>query len=205
MANVGIYEQIQYEVMVNRATLLKKLEGKISSPDMKFPEKPAETRAAAVLIPFVDHEDEVTVILTQRSENLKDHPGQISFPGGSVDETDASPAHTATRETFEELGIGSDKIEIIGGLDPFETGTGFYISPMLGFITPPLEYVLQTDEVEEVFEVPLTHFLDENNHKTHSIVYKGQELDFWAMPYENRFIWGATAHMLYCLYEMLTK
>ena len=189
---------------MNRHTLQKLLHGKINSPDIGFPVSSEMTRSAAVLIPFVEYRDFTTILLTQRSRHLKDHPGQISFPGGGMDPGDDSPAHTAQRETHEELGIAPELIEVWGSLEPVETGTGFLVSPMLGFLKPPLHYSLQADEVDDAFEVPLEHFLDPRNHKTHSLVYKGQERDFWAMPYEDRFIWGATAYMLRCLYELIT-
>jgi 8-oxo-dGTP pyrophosphatase MutT (NUDIX family) len=136
---------------------------------------------------------------------LKDHPGQISFPGGSVEQQDETPAHTAVRETVEEIGVLSSQIELVGVMPPLATGTGFYITPVVGFLDPQSVYAPQVAEVDEVFELPFGFFADPANHKIHPIIYKGKQHRLWAMPYEDRFVWGATAQILRNIYEMICE
>ena len=158
---------------------------------------------AAVLIPIVRREEGDTVLMTRRAAHLKDHPGQVSFPGGRVDEGDQSPWHTALRETREEIGLDSGRITLLGYLPEYRTGTGFRITPVVAQVLPPFD--LQTDpfEVDEVFEVPLDFLLDESNHKQHSLYYRGAMRHFHAMPYGDYFIWGATAGMIKILFDRL--
>ncbi len=158
---------------------------------------------AAVLIPIVLRRDEPTILLTQRTEHLKDHPGQISFPGGRAEADDSSPAHTALREAEEEVGLLSAHVEIAGYLPEYLTGTGFRITPVVSLVTPPFELRLDSFEVAEVFEVPLSFLLDPANHQEHAMHYRGRMRHFYAMPYEGRFIWGATAGMIVSLYRAL--
>ena len=160
-------------------------------------------RAAAVLVPLVDRPEGMSVLLTLRNASLPHHAGQISFPGGRIEEDDASAAATALRETEEEVGLSRDSIEIVGRLDDYITGTGFLVAPIVGLIRPP--YALNPDpsEVEAVFEVPLAHFLDPANHRRESRMFNGIERRFYAMPYGDKYIWGATAAMLMNLYDLL--
>lgn len=158
---------------------------------------------AAVLFPIVLHEGGHTVLLTQRTAHLKDHPGQISFPGGRVEEEDASPVHTALRETSEEIGLGEGHIEVIGFLPEYRTGTGFRVTPVVGLVTPPFEVSPDPFEVAEVFEVPLAFLLDPANHQQHSLHYRGALRQYFAMPYGEYFIWGATAGMIRSLADRL--
>lgn len=151
---------------------------------------------AAVLVPIVMHDSGYTVLLTQRTAHLKDHGGQISFPGGRVEDVDLSPAHTALRETEEEIGLTREKIEILGFLPEYRTGTGFRVIPVVGLVQPPFELAPDPFEVAEVFEVPLAFLLDPANHQPHSLHYRGALRHFFAMPYGDYYIWGATAGMI---------
>ena len=155
----------------------------------------APPRPAAVLVPIVLR-DELTVLLTQRPEDMPSHPGQISFPGGKVEESDASPLACALREAHEEIGLAAEFIEPLGYLDSYRTGSGFQISPVVGFVRQGFTLVLDRREVTEVFEVPLAFLMDEANHQRASRPWRGRERYFYAMPYQGRYIWGATAGML---------
>ena len=159
---------------------------------------------AAVLAPLVERAEGLTVLLTRRADHLAHHPGQISFPGGRLEPDDGSPEEAALRETEEEIGLHRSHIEIIGRLDPYVTRTGFHITPVVGLVRPPFELIPDPFEVAEVFEVPLAFLLDPANHQRHSRVHKGRERQFYAMPYGERYIWGATAGMLVNLYDRLS-
>lgn len=159
--------------------------------------------SAAVLFPIVSRVGGYTVLLTQRTAHLRDHGGQISFPGGRVEAEDLSPIHTALRETEEEIGLSRDCIQILGFLPEYRTGTGFRVTPVVGLVQPPFELQPDSFEVAEVFEVPLSFLLDPANHKRHSIHYRGAMRHFFAMPYGDYFIWGATAGMIRSLTERL--
>ena len=159
--------------------------------------------AAAVLFPIVLRDSGVTVLLTQRTAHLRDHGGQISFPGGRVEVEDLSPIHTALRETEEEIGLDRERIEIIGFLPEYRTGTGFRVTPVVALVRPPFELTPDPFEVAEVFEVPLAFLLDPENHQRHSLHYRGALRHFFAMPYGDYFIWGATAGMIRSLTERL--
>lgn len=158
---------------------------------------------AAVLFPIVLRDGGHTVLLTQRTAHLRDHPGQISFPGGRVEEEDISPVHTALRETSEEVGLAEGHIEIIGFLPEYRTGTGFRVTPVVGLVTPPFAVSPDPFEVAEVFEVPLAFLLDPANHQQHALHYRGALRQYYAMPYGEYFIWGATAGMIRSLADRL--
>lgn len=160
---------------------------------------------ASVLIPIVDRAPGFTVLFTQRTAHLHDHAGQISFPGGRAEASDKSATDTALRETREEIGIEPAQIEILGQLPEYLTRTDFCVTPVVGFLTPPFQLVLDPFEVAEVFEVPLTFLLDPANHHRHSLELEGVMRYFWAMPYEGHYIWGATAGMLMNLYRCLVS
>lgn len=151
---------------------------------------------AAVLVPLVERREGLTVLLTQRTDHLVHHGGQISFPGGRVEEQDTGPIETALRETEEEIGLERHYVEVIGFLDLYQTVTGFLITPVVSFVAPGFTLRPDPFEVAEVFEVPLSFILDPRNHELRSRVYKGLERRFYVLPYENRYIWGATAAML---------
>lgn len=158
---------------------------------------------AAVLFPIVLRDTGHTVLLTQRTAHLKDHAGQISFPGGRVEESDLSPTHTALRETEEEIGLMRERVEILGFLPEYQTGTGFCITPVVSLVRPPFDLQPDPFEVAEIFEVPLAFLLDPANHQRHSLHYRGALRNYFAMPYGDYFIWGATAGMIRSLTERL--
>ncbi len=156
----------------------------------------SDLRPAAVLIPIVEHHDGMTVLLTQRTDHLDHHPGQISFPGGRMEPHDRSPADTALRETEEEIGLDREFVQVVGYLDTYETVTGFEITPVVGLVRPGFTLNLDAFEVAEAFEVPFSFLMDANNHERHSREFRGNTRHFYVMPYEERYIWGATAGML---------
>ena len=160
-------------------------------------------KAAAVLVPLIERPDGLTVLFTQRTAHLRDHAGQISFPGGRVEADDASPLHTALRETEEEIGLAREHLEVLGYLPEYRTGTGFRVTPVVALVRPPFELALDSFEVAEAFEVPLSFLLDPANHQRHSLHYRGALRQFFAMPYGDYFIWGATAGMIRSLTERL--
>ncbi|MGB4911508.1 MAG: CoA pyrophosphatase [Candidatus Dechloromonas phosphoritropha] len=162
-----------------------------------------ELTPAAVLFPIVQRAGGQTVLLTQRTAHLRDHAGQISFPGGRIEAGDPSPVHAALRETEEEVGLAREHVEILGFLPEYHTGTGFRVTPVVALVTPPFVLVPDPFEVAEVFEVPLAFLLDPANHQRHSLYYRGALRHFFAMPYRNYFIWGATAGMIRSLSERL--
>ncbi|MDR2452705.1 MAG: CoA pyrophosphatase [Candidatus Accumulibacter sp.] len=165
-------------------------------------ESGAQTResvAAAVLFPIVLRENEPTVLLTRRTEHLRDHAGQISFPGGRVEAGDASPVDTALREAREEIGLESRHVEIAGFLPEYRTATGYRITPVVGFLTPPFATRPDPCEVAEIFEAPLAFLLDPANHRRYSRAYRGRTRHFFAVPYGRHFIWGATAGIIVSL------
>jgi 8-oxo-dGTP pyrophosphatase MutT (NUDIX family) len=163
-------------------------------------EKPI--RPAAVLIAVVEHA-EPTVLLTLRSAHLNDHAGQIAFPGGKIDPTDASPLDAALREAEEEVGLDRKLVEPIGYLDLYGTGFGFRILPTLARVKPGFELTLNASEVDDAFEVPLAFLMNPANHQLHSKEFRGAPRSFYAMPFEERYIWGATAGILRVLYERI--
>lgn len=166
--------------------------------------QPADTLIpAAVLVPLVERENEFTVLLTQRTDHLRDHAGQISFPGGRVEPHDDTHEDAALRETEEEIGLIREKVEIVGRLDPYIVRSGFRVTPVVGFVQPPFDVVPDPFEVADVFEVPLSFVLDSENHRQESRDYDGVSRSFYVLPYEDRYIWGATAGMLVNLSTVL--
>ncbi|MDG2097656.1 MAG: CoA pyrophosphatase [Paracoccaceae bacterium] len=151
---------------------------------------------AAVLIPIVERNDGLKVILTKRSNNLKQHPGQISFPGGKSEKTDKSLVATALRETKEEIGINDKNVEILGQLSQHVTITGFKITPFIGRIRMGFSTEIQTSEVSEIFEVPLSYLSNPRNFRVESVKWKGKKRFFYSIPYGPYYIWGATARIL---------
>ena len=162
-------------------------------------------RPAAVLVPIVERPEGPTVLLTRRADHLHDHPGQVSFPGGRLDDTDRGPIDAALRETAEEIGLGREFVELAGLLDGYETVTGYGVTPVVGFIRPGFALTLDTFEVAEAFEVPLTFFLDETSRQVHSRVRDGRRRYYYAFEYENRYVWGATAGMLVNLQRRIAR
>lgn len=164
---------------------------------------PGQITPAAVLVPLVNRPDGITVLLTQRTEHLADHAGQISFPGGRVEEGDKSREVTALREAEEEIGLPRSRVEILGTLPEYRTVTGFGVTPVVALVEPPFSLKLDPFEVADVFEVPLSFLLDPSNHQRHSYDYQGRRRFYYAMPFQGRFIWGATAGMLINLFQVL--
>jgi 8-oxo-dGTP pyrophosphatase MutT (NUDIX family) len=159
-------------------------------------------RPAAVLIAVVDH-PEPTVLLTQRSPHLHEHAGQISFPGGKIDATDASPLDAALREAEEEVGLSREFVDPIGYLDLYGTSFGFRILPTVARVRPGFKLKINAGEVDDAFEVPLKFLMDPANHQVHSREFRGMERSYYAMPFAERYIWGATAGILRVLYERI--
>jgi 8-oxo-dGTP pyrophosphatase MutT (NUDIX family) len=159
---------------------------------------------AAVLVPIVRRNTGLTVLLTRRTEHLRDHAGQIAFPGGRCEESDQSPIETAMREAAEEVGLVCAQIEVLGQLPEYRTGTGFMITPVVGLVSPPLNLRLDDFEVAEAFETPLDFLLDPANHHRHQIKIGDDWHEYWALPWQGYYIWGATAGMLVSLYRLLS-
>ena len=159
-------------------------------------------RPAAVLIPIIDR-PEPTVLLTQRSAHLNDHAGQIAFPGGKIDATDASPRDAALREAEEEVGLSRDFVDPLGYLDLYGTGFGFRILPTVARVRPGFQLTINHSEVDDAFEVPLSFLMNPANHQVHSKEFRGMERFYYAMPFAERYIWGATAGILRVLYERI--
>ena len=158
---------------------------------------------AAVLVGLVARPDGPSVILTERTAHLTNHPAEVSFPGGRVEPEDGGPEAAALREAFEEIGLNPAKVEILGCLPPYRTITDFCVSPIVGWIEPPVTYVPDEQEVADVFEVPLLFVVDPANHRRESIHWKGEDHGYFVLPYPGRRIWGATAGMLVDLARIL--
>ena len=158
---------------------------------------------AAVLVPLINRAGGVQVLLTQRTPHLDDHAGQISFPGGRVEAGDASREDTALRETEEEIGLARGLVTVLGRLPDYEIPSGFRITPVVGWIEPPFTLKLDPFEVAEAFEAPLGHFLAAANYQRREFRFRGRHRHYMAIPFEGRYIWGATAGMLYNLACML--
>jgi 8-oxo-dGTP pyrophosphatase MutT (NUDIX family) len=159
--------------------------------------------AASVLVPLVRRAHGLTLLLTQRTANLTDHPGQISFPGGRAEDYDSDAVDTALREAEEEIGLARRHVEILGSLPRYLTGTGYCVTPVVGLIEPPFEVTADPSEVAAIFEVPLAFLMDGANHQRLSVEMAGGRRTFYAMPYEGYYIWGATAGMLRNLFHFL--
>jgi 8-oxo-dGTP pyrophosphatase MutT (NUDIX family) len=166
----------------------------------------APPRPAAVLVPLVVREEGVSVLLTQRTAHLHDHAGQISFPGGRVEEEDPTPMATALRESFEEIGLAPDAVNVVGTLPQYVTATSYLVTPVVGLIEREFSLALDEFEVAEAFEVPLAFLMNPANHERRRIELGALARTFYAMPYtaaRRYFIWGATAAMLRNFYHFL--
>ncbi len=165
--------------------------------------------AAAVLVPIISNKEGYKILLTHRSKKLDDHAGQISFPGGRIDNSDKSPKNTALREAYEEIGLNGSSVEILGHLDAYATATGFRILPIVSIIKENFDTKINPIEVESIFYLPMEFLMNPENHKKERGTYKRQstsykiEYEYNVIPYENHHIWGATAAMLINLYETL--
>ncbi len=164
---------------------------------------PTEFISAAVLVPLVVTVTGIDIVLTRRTQHLKAHPGQISFPGGRIEPDDESPAHAALRETREELGVETDHIELFGALDALDTTTGYFVYPVVGRMPAELTYAPDSSEVSEVLQIPLDYVLDRNHHQQQRRVISGRMREFYVIQYRQYEIWGATARMLVNFAEKL--
>ncbi|MCC7325435.1 MAG: CoA pyrophosphatase [Burkholderiales bacterium] len=169
------------------------------SDGFRLPGREGPVRPAAVLVPMINRPTGLTMLLTQRSADLPDHPGQICFPGGRMKPEDRSLAQAALREATEEVGLSSERVAILGELAPYETVTGYRVTPVVGWIEPPIALTPDPVEVADMFEVPLSFLLDPLNQQKHYRMLGAMRRDFWAIPYRERYIWGATAAMLMIL------
>lgn len=160
---------------------------------------------AAVLVPLVNREARLNVLFTQRTAHLDDHAGQISFPGGRVEAADVGREETALRETEEEIGLARGAVTLLGRLPDYAIPSGFRIVPVVGWIEAPFDLTLDTFEVDSVFEAPLAHFLDAANYQRRQYHFRGRHRHYMAIPYEGRYIWGATAGILYALCRILGR
>ncbi|WP_435101193.1 CoA pyrophosphatase [Arhodomonas sp. AD133] len=163
----------------------------------------ASLHPAAVLVPLVERESGLNVVLTRRTAHLRAHAGQISFPGGRIEAHDESSLAAALREAEEEVGLVPEAVELVGRLPVYPTGTGFRIDPWVGIIAPSVTLVPDPGEVAEIFEVPLAFVLDPANHRPHSLDRGGRRYRLCAIPYGDYYIWGATAAILRDLYRLL--
>ena len=170
------------------------------NPDFYEPEKTLVR--AAVLVPIVERQAGPTVLFTRRTDHLDMHAGQISFPGGRLEHGEGAE-EAALRETEEEVGLRRRHVRLVGQLDTYVTRTGFEVAPLVGLVRPPFPIAPDSFEVAEVFEVPLDFFLEPASRQMHARVYQGRERHFYAFPYNDYYIWGATAGMLVNLVEVL--
>jgi 8-oxo-dGTP pyrophosphatase MutT (NUDIX family) len=159
----------------------------------------------AVLVPLVDREEGLSVLLTQRATHLKNHAGQISFPGGRIEGADEGPLAAALRETEEEIGLSRQHVTFAGYLEPHLVLTGFWVTPVVGFVQPGFALELDRSEVDATFEVPLLHILDVANHKARERMLGTTKVRVYDIPYGEHHIWGATAGMLMSLYKLLNS
>jgi len=163
----------------------------------------AQPTPAAVLVPLVVRSEGLTVLLTQRTAHLTDHAGQISFPGGRAEDFDDGPVATALRETEEEIGLARAHVDVLGSLPVYYTGTGYAVTPVVALVHPPFDLAADPREVAEIFEVPLPFLMDGLNHQRILAELADIRRRFYAMPYQDYYIWGATAGMLRNLFHFL--
>ena len=192
-----------------RQVLSTRIERKLSIPDesaKRYPGREGTPVEAAVLVPMVMRPEGVTVLLTQRTAHLNDHAGQISFPGGRIESTDASPIAAAIRETEEETGLRHEHIEVLGALPRYLTSSGFAINPITALVKPGFELNPDTFEVAEVFEVPLSFLTNPEHYRLHrATLADGTTRQYYSAPWNQYFIWGATAAMLLGMCQVLSE
>ena len=174
------------------------------NPDMNLDQE-FNFLEASVLIPILTFKKDLEILLTKRSNNLKNHPGQIAFPGGKKDQIDSSPIETALRETQEEVGLNPKNVEIIASLPSHKTATGFVIKPYLGLINQPFSETLRQGEVDEIFTVPYEYILNEKNFSIQTRKWNGSQRSYYVVPYGPYYVWGATARILLNLSRALSQ
>lgn len=194
-------ERLQAEWLRRRFALPPAWEPEHRGDGELFGDRPRT--AAAVLVPLVQRADGLHVLLTQRTAHLRDHAGQVSFPGGRCEDHDADAAATALREAEEEVGLPHDHAEVLGTLPEYVTVTHFVVTPVVALVRPPTALSIDRFEVAEAFETPLAFLMNPANHQRHRFTFDGGERQFLSMPWQGRFIWGATAAMLRNLYRFL--
>ena len=192
-----------------RRVLGTRIERSLHIPDesqRRLPGREGPPLDAAVLVPLVMHDSGATVLLTKRTAHLKDHAGQISFPGGRVEHHDVDAIDTALRETEEETGLNRGYVEVLGTLPRYLTSSAFSVTPVTALVTPGFSLSPQVDEVAEVFEVPLSHLTNPANYRYHTAqLSDGGTRHFYSVPWQDYFIWGATAAMLLGLTQILSE
>jgi 8-oxo-dGTP pyrophosphatase MutT (NUDIX family) len=169
------------------------------SDGFRLPGREGAATPAAVLVPLVNRDAGLTVLFTERSLDLPDHPGQISFPGGRIEPDDRDASFAALREAREEVGLPQERVTLLGRLAEYETVTGYRVTPVVGWVEPPFSVAADPVEVADVFEVPLSFLLEPENQKRHFRMIGDRRRDYYAIPYGERYIWGATAAMLLIL------
>ncbi len=192
-----------------RQVLGKNIEQPLDLPNeaaILYPGRDGDPVEAAVLVPLVLREEGLTVLLTQRTDHLHDHAGQVSFPGGRVEDTDDGAVATALRETHEETGLAAHHVDVLGTLPRYYTGTGFAITPITSFVRPGFSLSPDSFEVAHVFEVPLSFLTDPVNYRLHrAVLPDGRVRQYYSVPWQEFFIWGATAAMLRGMYQILAE
>ena len=173
------------------------------NPDMTGRPAVERPRDAAVLVPIIDRGPDVTVLLTRRTDHLPTHAGQVAFPGGKIDPDDSGPIGASLREAEEEIGLDRNAVDLIGLGDPYVTGSGFRIVPVVGIVSPDAGFVPNPEEVAEIFEVPLSFLMNDANHHQGRRMWQGRERRFYVMPYHRHYIWGVTAGIIRTLYDRM--
>jgi len=174
----------------------------LNPDDWVDPKDRPDLRLASVLVPIIEHDAGPTLLLTRRADHLNSHSGQVAFPGGKV-EPGETPVDGALREAEEEVGLDRSFVDVAGFLNPYETGTGFRILPVISFVRPGFSLTAEPGEVAEIFEVPLSFLMNDDNHERHSVFWRGKRRAYYAMPYQGHYIWGATAGMIRNLHDRL--
>ncbi|HEV7440488.1 MAG TPA: CoA pyrophosphatase [Methylobacterium sp.] len=174
-------------------------------PDGSAVAPPLPHRQAAVLVPVVVRDEGLSVLLTKRALHLRDHSGQVAFPGGKIDPADPSPLAAALREAEEEIGLAPSAVRLLGYLDPYLSATGFLVTPVIGLVAGTVALAPNPDEVAEIFEVPLDHLMDPSRYHLKSRPWQGRTRYFYAVPFGENLIWGVTAGILHNLYERLSE
>lgn len=190
--------------IIDKTELIKCFSGqKIPPLNPSFNNSPSSP--AAVLVPIIIEPEELLVLFTQRNSQLKNHPGQISFPGGKMEASDPDLQATALRECFEEVGLAVHQTEVIGQLPGIESSTGYLVTPFIGLITPPLELKIDPLEVAEIFTAPLSYLLDPDNHNQELFLHAGKQIPITVINYQEHMIWGLTAKIIVGLAAVLSK